>query len=311
MADVKWIKITTDIFSDEKILLIEQLPDADTIIVIWFKLLCMAGRDNNNGIFVMNNRMPYTEEMLATLFRRPINTVRLALATFEAYGMIDIVDDIFVIPNWEKHQNLEGLDKIREQNRIRKQRQRERQKQALLENSNVKSRDSHAIEEDIDKEIDKDNINTNCASSNAPSKQKISKSDIDNFFESIWKLYPNKKGKGQISDSKKKTLYNIGIEEMTRAIERYKSDLAKEDWRKPQNGSTFFNSGYVDYLDDNYQPVQAKPTAKKNSFNNFNQRQYDMDAYERMLLTTAVPVDSDPQLKAEAEELKKMLQEKY
>ena len=98
---------------------------------------------------------------------------------------------------------------------------------------------------------------------------------------------------------------------MTRAIERYKSDLAKEDWRKPQNGSTFFNSGYVDYLDDNYQPVQAKPTAKKNSFNNFNQRQYDMDAYERMLLTTAVPVDSDPQLKAEAEELKKMLQEKY
>ncbi len=57
---------------------------------------------------------------------------------------------------------------------------------------------------------------------------------------------------------------------------------------------------------------QAKTTTKKNSFNNFNQRQYDYDAYERMLLTTSpVTVDSDPQLKAEAEELKKMLQEKY
>ena len=313
MADIKWIKITTDIFSDEKILLIEQLPDADTIIVIWFKLLCMAGRDNNNGIFVMNNRMPYTEEMLATLFRRPLNTVRLALATFEAYGMIDIVDDVFTIPNWEKHQNIDGMDKIREQNRLRKQRQREKQKQALLEDSHVTMRDCHATDKDKEKDKDKEYINTNSASDNAPSKQKISKSDINTFFETVWKLYPNKKGKGQISDSKKKALYEIGLEELTRAIERYKSDLEKEEWRKAQNGSTFFNSGYIDYLDANYTPLQTKPQAKKNGFNNINQRTYEYDALERNLLASqnAVMIDSDPQLQAEANELKKMLQDKY
>ena len=49
MADVKWIKIATDIFDDEKILLIESLPEADSIIVIWFKLLCLAGKQNNSG----------------------------------------------------------------------------------------------------------------------------------------------------------------------------------------------------------------------------------------------------------------------
>ena len=49
MADVKWIKITTDIFDDEKILLIEGLPSSDEIIVIWFKLLILAGKQNNNG----------------------------------------------------------------------------------------------------------------------------------------------------------------------------------------------------------------------------------------------------------------------
>ena len=129
MADVKWIKITTDIFNDEKMMLIEQLPDADTIIVIWFKLLCMAGRDNNNGIFVMNNKMPYTEEMLSVLFRRPISTVRLALSTFEAYGMIDIIDDVITLPNWEKHQNIEGMERIREQTRVRVAKHREKQKQ--------------------------------------------------------------------------------------------------------------------------------------------------------------------------------------
>lgn len=73
------------------------------------------------------------------------------------------------------------------------------------------------------------------------------------LFEKLWELYPNKKGKGQISDTKKKALLKIGEEELTRAIERYKKHLdANSSWLKPQNGSTFFNSGYVDYLDSNY-----------------------------------------------------------
>lgn len=277
MADIKWIKITTDIFSDEKILLIEQMPEADTIIVIWFKLLCMAGRDNNNGIFVMNNRMPYTEEMLATLFRRPLNTVRLALSTFEAFGMVDIVDDVYTIPNWEKHQNIEGMERIRELTRKRVAKHREKQKVLL---SNVTVTERNAIDKEKDKE--KEEINTICASDNAQCK--VSKKEIDEFFEIIWKLYPNKKGKGQISDAKKKVLFGVGYEELARAIERYKKDLEKEsDWRKPQNGSTFFNSGYVDYLDANYEPTKIKPQ-KKNAFHNFNQRQYDFDELEKELL---------------------------
>ncbi len=79
----------------------------------------------------------------------------------------------------------------------------------------------------------------------------VSKKDADEFFEAVWQLYPNKKGKGRVSDAKKKALYLIGIDEMTRVIDRYKKVLEKETWRKPQDGSTFFNSGYVDYLDEN------------------------------------------------------------
>ncbi len=37
MAEVKWINIATDIFDDEKILLIEGLPDAYAIIKVWIK----------------------------------------------------------------------------------------------------------------------------------------------------------------------------------------------------------------------------------------------------------------------------------
>lgn len=103
--------------------------------------------------------------------------------------------------------------------------------------------------------IVEDSINTMCNFDESHDAKSSSKSDINTFFESVWKLYPNKKGKGQVSDAKKKKLYEIGYDELERAIDRYKEELKQDaDWRKPQNGSTFFNSGFVDYLDKNYEP---------------------------------------------------------
>ena len=244
MADVKWLKIVTDIFDDEKILLIEELPDRDSIIVIWFKLLCLAGKQNNNGVFIMNNRIAYTDEMFATIFRRPINTVRLALNTFEQYGMIEIIDNVVTIPNWEKHQNIEGMEKIREQNRIRKQNQRDRQKQLLLEENHVMSRDSHAT----DKEEDKEYIyaHSDCADCA--------------FFEKIWKLYPNKKGKNRVSKKALKKINSIGEERMTAAVKAYTKEVEGTDVKFIMHGSTFFNGGYEDYLDI------EQPTEKQNTY---------------------------------------------
>lgn len=150
MADVKWIKITTDIFNDEKILLIEGLPSSDEIIVIWFKLLILAGKQNNNGVFLMNERIPYTDEMLATIFRRDINIVRLALKTFEQFGMLELVDNVITIPNWNKHQQLDSYEKKKQQDRVRQQERRAQQKTLALNSQTVnknsedekKSRDS-------------------------------------------------------------------------------------------------------------------------------------------------------------------------
>lgn len=75
---------------------------------------------------------------------------------------------------------------------------------------------------------------------------------LEDFFEKIWKLYPIKKGKGQISKTKKQVLRRIGLEELQRCIERFKEDMADRDKKYLMHGSTFFNSGYVDYLDKNY-----------------------------------------------------------
>lgn len=164
MAELKWIKITTDIFDDEKILLIESMPDADAIIVIWLKLLCLAGKQNNGGVFLMNDRIPYTDKMLATIFRRKESTVQMALNVFEQFGMIEIVENVITIPKWEKHQNIDALEKAREQSRIRMQRSREKKRQ-LLEgcadvtgNSNVTVTQRYALDknrEEKEQDIDK------------------------------------------------------------------------------------------------------------------------------------------------------------
>lgn len=159
MAEVKWIKICTDIFDDEKILLIESMPEADSIIVIWFKLLCMSGKQNNGGVFMLNDKLAYTDEMLATIFRKPLNTVRLALQTFEQFEMIAVIDNIITIPNWEKHQSLDKMEKLKAQNRDRVAKHREKQK-LLASNKacNVTVMECNAtdIEEDKDIDIDKE-----------------------------------------------------------------------------------------------------------------------------------------------------------
>ena len=279
MADVKWIKIVTNIFDDEKILLIESLPDSDAIIVIWFKLLCFAGKQNNKGVLMLNDKIAYTDEMLATIFRRKKSTVKMALQVFENFGMIEIVDGVITIPNWGKHQNMDRIEAKNAYMRNYMQNYREKQK-ALTYKANSKVNDeanskandktndktnskANVSEADKEKEEEKERereINKNNVHSGASAKQ-ITNTEINDFFDTVWELYPIKKGKGQVSDTKRKALYKIGFDEISRAIDRYLTDLRKDAaWRKPQNGSTFFNSGYVDYLDDNFVPDKKSET---------------------------------------------------
>ena len=172
MSEIKWIKITTDIFDDEKICLIDALPDHDAILVIWFKILALAGKHNRNGLLMMSDKVHYTDEMLATIFRRPLNTIRMALGVFEQFGMVEIIDGIIALPNWEKHQNIDGMEKIKKQTRNRVAKYRKKQKSLALGNvtCNVTVTDGNALEEEAEgdkNKIRKDkNKNTTTSSSN-------------------------------------------------------------------------------------------------------------------------------------------------
>lgn len=160
MAEVKWIKITTDMFDNRKIKHLRKLPDGNNIVLIWVMLLTMAGRCNSNGMVFLTQNIPYTPKMLADELDFEENTVKLALQSLEQLEMIVMDNGFFTIPGWEEHQNAEALEKIREQNRIRKQKQREKQKiECVTEMSrdvSVTNLGSHATDKDKDKEEDKD-----------------------------------------------------------------------------------------------------------------------------------------------------------
>ena len=159
MADIKWIKITTNMFDNRKIKHLRRLPEGNNIVLIWVMLLTMAGRCNAGGMIFLTENIPYTTKMLADELDFEENTVKLALQVFEQFNMIVTDDEFFAIAGWEEYQNIEGMEKIREQNRNRKRLQRERQRQALPENT--MSRDSHGTvtqchATDIDEEIEKE-----------------------------------------------------------------------------------------------------------------------------------------------------------
>jgi predicted phage replisome organizer len=138
MSEITWIKVSLGLFDGDKIKVIESMPDKDALLIIWVKLLIQAGKSNAGGYVQITDSVPYTDEMLSSVFGRPLNTIRLALATFQKFEMIDIEPEhgIF-ITNWNKYQNIETLEHIKEGDARRSREYRARLKDKLLLSQNA------------------------------------------------------------------------------------------------------------------------------------------------------------------------------
>lgn len=190
MAGISWIKLSVNIFDDEKIKLIKSMPEGDSIILIWIQLLCLAGKTNDGGAVYIGQHMNYTDEMISTICGQPLNTVRFALRTFEEFNMINLSEDgLISIANWEKHQNVEGMERVKTGNAERQQLYYWRKKlvsigldpyqegftkdveklKDIYENKNLTlgltsshrpdiDKNKNRLDKDIDKEIDDNNI---------------------------------------------------------------------------------------------------------------------------------------------------------
>jgi predicted phage replisome organizer len=156
MADVKWIKIYTDMVSNKKIKRIRTLPEGNNIVLIWVFLLSQAGECNKNGALYLTDTLPFRSEDLAIEFDYDVTVINLALITLERFSMIEVFDEIIFIKNWEEYQNIDGMDKIREQTRLRNIKYRENKRLLLLNDATVTSHDETELELELDLELEKE-----------------------------------------------------------------------------------------------------------------------------------------------------------
>lgn len=275
--------MATNLFDNRKIRQIECLPEGYAIIVVWMKLLCLAGNVNDSGYIYFTKEIAYTEQMLSAQFNMPITTLQLALRTFEEFGMVEVVDDILHISNWEKYQSVDRLNEIREYNRLAKQ--KSRAKQRLLQNVNDMSMTSQSChdtdKEDKDIDIDKE-------------RERIDYQQIADLFNSLCPSFPSIKA---LSDARKKA---IKARLKTYTIDDFKTLFLKAESSSFLKGSNDRNwtanfdwmikdANMAKILDGNYdnrtRTEQVPSYIKQNSFNKINQRQYDYDDLEKQLIS--------------------------
>lgn len=89
--------------------------------------------------------------------------------------------------------------------------------------------------------------------------------DFEQEFEAVWKEYPNKTGKKQAFNHYKawrqKSVNNTN-EYLLNRLALYKQDLAINTWKRPMNGSTWFNGRF----DDEYQTQQQSNAQRGSSY---------------------------------------------
>ena len=289
MSKVKWIKVAINMCDDEKIKLIDAMDERDTIHYVWIRLLIQAGKTNAAGKIFLNENIPYSNEMLSIIFNRPIEIVEFALKTLINLKMIEIDESNFInISNWEKHQNIEGMDKIREQTKKRVERYREKNK--LKEDSDTKNNcENNSLK----------NCNVTVTVQNKKEKEKEIKTktkiekenttDSDNKIESDIMQHVKKissKFVGVSLSSIKLAVSIHGEKNVKLAIDEaakvniptmnYINGILK-NWQRdgyPGNDSNSLNR------DSKYKQKSHKVL----SFNNFEPRQYDYDSLEKALL---------------------------
>lgn len=161
MSDIKWIKLTTDMFDDVKIKTIKKMPEGKSILLIWVQLLCLAGKLNANGYIFLSENIAFDVNSLSSVLDEDQLIIEIALRTFQNFGMITLeTDGKMLLTNWWKHQNIHSLDKIREQNKLRKQKEREQKRLTFQDNTSM-SRDSHVTSQPCHANVTQQNKNKN------------------------------------------------------------------------------------------------------------------------------------------------------
>lgn len=128
MAEVSWIKLSTNIFSNRKVALLLNEREGDTYFRIWIQLLTIAGQCNMKGKLIIGENNPLNEQQLSKILGKSVKKVEEILNKFIELKMINLEENCYIIKNWSKYQSADKLEEIRKNNRERQRKFREKSK---------------------------------------------------------------------------------------------------------------------------------------------------------------------------------------
>ena len=311
MADVKWIKLKVGMFDGMSFKKIKRaeiggVKFRDKLTAVWFELMDFAGRCNHNGAFISPREIPFYElSDIATMIDRDEEELRLCINFFINEGMVSIVDDVYVLSNWSEYQNVDGLEKIKEQNRLRQEKYRQKQKLLLgnvTDNVIVTQDNGTDKEEDIDIDTDKEK---------EKKKKKDPKAPKENTLTLFDRLYPDY-GFSEILIEKLREWITYKVERKEEYVEQGLKSLLSKVKKKCSEYSENSVCELIDEcMENNWKGIifdRLKPQNKNKS--------YDTDEFFELAVARSMeeakknqPITAadDPELRQRAEDLKRTL----
>ena len=311
VAEVKWIKLTTDMFDNRKIKHLRRLPEGNSIVLIWVMLLTMAGRCNSGGMIFLTENIPYTPKMLANELDFEENTVKLALQALEQLNMVVTNQGFFSIAGWDEYQNIEGMDKIRESKRLAQARWRAKQKElpaSSAVDSTVDSTRYLVDDAEEEKETEEEKEIKNKKEDRNDCQQVV------DLYHSICTSFPSVRS---LSDARKKAIKS--------RLKTYSLDDFRQVFKNAEESSFLkgLDGGWkasfdwlikeanmLKVLEGNYAD-KGKKYARKEPvpgwYKAFEAGDSEMAAMKQQMDS----VENNPELAERVEEMQRMLQEKY
>lgn len=163
--NVQWIKLIVGMFDGESFKKIKRARIGgekfrDKLTAVWFELMDFAGKCNHHGAFINSREIPFVSmDDIAAMIDREPDELKLCMQFYINEGMIEIVDDVYMLANWTKYQNNDGLERIREQKRIAQAKWRAKKKAALTAGSAAdevpaEDDDGDDVEGDVEARVD-------------------------------------------------------------------------------------------------------------------------------------------------------------
>lgn len=256
MADNKkyyYLKLKDNFYDSEQMIILQNMQDGYLYSDILMKLYLRSLK--TEGKLMFNNLIPYTPSILAQVVRHQIGTVERALKIFQELGLIEVLENgaiyMLDIQNFIGKSSTDGDRKREYRTKINNEKLMIEHKKGQM-SGQMSDKQPPEIEIEIEKdiEIEIDNI---CSNKNL-------NDTYQDEFNTLWDLYPNKKGKQKALSSylreRKKTSYETILDGLNNYIYYLETEKVKPQFIK--NGSTWFNQKC---WEDDY-TIKRKPTTK-------------------------------------------------